>query len=162
MGQFFKTGQDRAQNWVAASFLSVLRYLCMLLSLFLPAWYVAAVNFHPEMIPARLAWSISEAKTDVPFSTIFEVLIMLLAFEAVQEACLLAAGGHRPDGLHPRRAGGGLGGGGGLHRLPGGPHRGGHRPIAGYTVPSQEFAAALRIWRFGLAIAASLGGPFRG
>ncbi len=32
--------------------------------------------------------------------------------------------------------------------------------IAGYTVPSQEFAAALRIWRFGLAIAASLGGLF--
>ena len=46
----------------------------MLLSLFLPAWYVAAVNFHPEMIPARLAWSISEAKTDVPFSTIFEAV----------------------------------------------------------------------------------------
>ena len=32
-------------------FCPVLRYLCMLLSLFLPAWYVAAVNFHPEMIP---------------------------------------------------------------------------------------------------------------
>ena len=30
--------------------------------------------------------------------------------------------------------------------------------IAGYTVPSQEFSAALRIWRFGLAIAASIGG----
>ncbi len=30
VGQFFKTGQDRAQNWVAASCLSVLRYLCML------------------------------------------------------------------------------------------------------------------------------------
>ena len=32
--------------------------------------------------------------------------------------------------------------------------------IAGYTVPSQEFSAALRIWRFGLAIAASIGGLF--
>lgn len=92
VGQFFKTGQDRSQNWVAASFLSILRYLCMLGSLFLPAFYVASVNFHPEMIPARLAWSISEAKTDVPFSTVFEVLIMLLAFEAVQEAGLRLPG----------------------------------------------------------------------
>lgn len=47
VGQFFKTGQDRSQNWVAASFLSILRYLCMLGSLFLPAFYVASVNFHP-------------------------------------------------------------------------------------------------------------------
>lgn len=92
IGQFFRTGQDRSQNWLAASTLSVLRYLCMLCSLFLPAWYVAAVNFHPEMIPARLAWSISEAKLNVPFSTLFEVLIMLLAFEAVQEAGLRLPG----------------------------------------------------------------------
>ena len=32
--------------------------------------------------------------------------------------------------------------------------------IAGYTVPSQEFSAALRIWRFLLVIGASLGGLF--
>ena len=32
--------------------------------------------------------------------------------------------------------------------------------IAGYTVPSQEFSAPLRMWRFGLAIAASIGGLF--
>lgn len=158
VGQFFKTGQDRAQNWVAASFLSVLRYLCMLLSLFLPAWYVAAVNFHPEMIPARLAWSISEAKTDVPFSTIFEVLIMLLAFEAVQEAGLRLPGA---IGQTASILGGLVVGSAAVEAsivspvvlivvaIAG---------IAGYTVPSQEFAAALRIWRFGLAIAASLGG----
>ena len=160
VGQFFKTGQDRAQNWVAASFLSVLRYLCMLLSLFLPAWYVAAVNFHPEMIPARLAWSISEAKTDVPFSTIFEVLIMLLAFEAVQEAGLRLPGA---IGQTASILGGLVVGSAAVEAsivspvvlivvaIAG---------IAGYTVPSQEFAAALRIWRFGLAIAASLGGLF--
>ena len=112
-GPVLQTGQDRAQNWVAASFLSVLRYLCMLLSLFLPAWYVAAVNFSPGDDPRRLAWSISEAKTDVPFSTIFEVLIMLLAFEAVQEAASGCRGPSAQTGpSDPRRPGGGLGSGG--------------------------------------------------
>ena len=160
LGQFFKTGQDRSQNWVAASFLSVLRYLCMLGSLFLPALYVAAVNFHPEMIPARLAWSISEAKTDVPFSTVFEVLIMLLAFEAVQEAGLRLPG---PIGQTASILGGLVVGSAAVEAsivspvvlivvaIAG---------IAGYTVPSQEFSAALRIWRFGLAIAAAIGGLF--
>ena len=32
--------------------------------------------------------------------------------------------------------------------------------IAGYTMPSQELAGALRIWRFVLAVLASLGGMF--
>ena len=155
VGQFFKTGQDRSQNWVAASFLSILRYLCMLGSLFLPAFYVAAVNFHPEMIPA-----ISEAKTDVPFSTVFEVLIMLLALEAVQEAGLRLPG---PIGQTASILGGLVVGSAAVEAsivspvvlivvaIAG---------IAGYTVPSQEFSAALRIWRFGLAIAASIGGLF--
>ena len=160
VGQFFRTGQDRSQNWVAASFLSILRYLCMLGSLFLPAWYVAAVNFHPERIPARLAWSISEAKTNVPFSTVFEVLIMLLAFEAVQEAGLRLPG---PIGQTASILGGLVVGSAAVDASIVSPvvlivvAMAG---IAGYTVPSQELSAALRIWRFGLAIAASIGGLF--
>ena len=160
VGQFFKTGQDRSQNWVAASCLSVLRYVCMLVSLFLPAGYVAAVNFHPEMIPARLAWSIAEAKVDVPFSTVFEVLILLLAFEIVQEAGLRLPG---PIGQTVSILGGLVVGTAAVEAKIVSPVvlivvavAG----IAGYTVPSQEFSSALRIWRFGLAIAASLGGLF--
>jgi len=158
--QFLRAGQDRAQNWIAASFLSVLRYTCMLLSLFLPAVYVAAVNFHPEMLPARLAWSISEAKTDVPFSSVFEVLILLLAFEVLQEAGLRLPG---PIGQTVSILGGLVVGSAAVEArivspvvlivvaLAG---------IAGYTTPSQPFAAALRLWRLVLAVAGSLGGLF--
>lgn len=160
VGLFFQTGQDRAQNWLAASLLSVLRYVCLFVSLFLPAGYVAAVDFHPEMLPARLAWSISEAKANVPFSTVFEVLILLLAFEIVQEAGLRLPG---PLGQTVSILGGLVVGTAAVEAsivspvvlivvaLAG---------IAGYTVPNQEFSAALRIWRFLLAIAASLGGLF--
>lgn len=160
VGQFLRTGQDRAQNWLAASALSVLRYACMLLSLFLPAVYVAAVNFHPEMLPARLARSISEAKADVPFSSVFEVLILLLAFEVLQEAGLRLPG---PIGQTVSILGGLVVGSAAVEArivspvvlivvaLAG---------IAGYTMPSQPFAAALRLWRFLLALAGSLGGLF--
>jgi len=160
VGQFFTTGQDRSQNWIAASCLSILRYFCMLGSLFLPAVYVAAVNFHPEMLPARLAWSISEAKANVPFSTVFEVIIMLLAFEVIQEAGLRLPG---PIGQTVSILGGLVVGSAAVEAqivspvvlivvaIAG---------IAGYTVPNQEFSTALRLWRFLFAIAASLGGLF--
>ena len=158
LGQFFKTGQDKSENWMVASSLSVLRYVCMLITLFLPSLYIAAVNFHPEMIPLKLALSINTAKANVPFTTVFEVLIMLLAFEVVQEAGLRlpSAVGQTVSIL------GGLVVGSAaveakivspavliVVAIAG---------IAGYTMPSQDFSGALRIWRFLLAIAASIAG----
>ena len=86
--QFFKTGQDRAFHWMAASALNVIRWFCAFVTILVPGLYIALVTFHPEAIPVKLALSIVAAKQEVPFSTVFEVLIMLLAFEVLQEAGL--------------------------------------------------------------------------
>ncbi len=160
VGQFFKTGQDKSENWMVASCLSVLRYVCMLITLFLPSLYIAAVTFHPEMIPLKLALSINAAKTDVPFTTVFEVLIMLLAFEVLQEAGL-----RLPSAIGQTVSilGGLVVGTAAVEAKIVSPAvlivvaiAG----IAGYTMPSQDFAAALRIWRFLLSVAASIAGCF--
>lgn len=160
IGQFFKTPQDRSSNWMAASSLMVLRYLCMLTTLLLPAIYIAAVLFHPEMLPTKLALSIIAAKQDVPFTTVFEVLIMLVAFELVQEAGLRLP---QSIGQTVSILGGLVVGSAAVEArivspavlivvaLAG---------IAGYTMPSQDFSAALRIWRFALAALASVAGLF--
>lgn len=126
MDQFFRTSQDRAFNWMTASMLLLLRYFCMAATLLIPGLYIALVTFHPEAIPVKLALSIVAAKQEVPFSTVFEVLIMLVAFEVLQEAGLKAALAYRSYCVHPGRPGGGQRRGGGPHRLSGGAHRGGH------------------------------------
>ena len=92
LDQFFKTGQDKAFHWMVASALNLIRYFCALVTLLLPGLYIAMVTFHPEAIPPKLAVSIVAAKQQVPFSTIFEVLIMLLSFEVLQEAGLRLPG----------------------------------------------------------------------
>jgi spore germination protein KA len=160
VGQFFKTGQDKSSNWMLASALTILRYLCMFVTLLLPGFYVAAVTFHPEMIPTRLALSIAAAKQDVPFSTVFEVLIMLVAFEILQEAGLRlpAAIGQTISIL-----GGLVVGSAAVEAKIVSPAVlivVATAGIAGYTMPSQDFAGALRIWRFLLAVAASVAGLF--
>lgn len=157
LDNFFRTGQDRSTSWAVASVLNALRYFCMLITLFLPGLYAAAVLFHPELIPVKLALSIIEAKADVPFSTLAEVLVMLLAFEVLQEAGLRlpASVGQTVSIL------GGLVVGSAavearlvspavlvVVAIAG---------IAGYTAPSQDFAGALRLWRFLLSV---LGGLF--
>jgi len=160
LGQFLKANEDRSKNWMEASFLRVLRYFCMLLALFLPALYVAAVNFHPEMLPASLAWSIVEAKLDVPFSTVFEVLILLLSFELVQEAGLRLP---PAIGTTVSILGGLVVGSAAVEAKIVSPAVlivVASAGIAGYTMPSQEFSGALRLWRLTLVVAAALAGLF--
>lgn len=156
--QFFVTGQDKSGNWVMASALMVLRYTCMLITLFLPGLYIAAVMFHPEMIPLKLAQSINAAKANVPFTTVFEVLIMLLAFEVLQEAGLRLPA---PIGQTVSILGGLVVGSAAVEAKIVSPAVlivVAAAGIAGYTMPSQDFSGALRIWRFLLAISASIAG----
>lgn len=160
MEQFFRTGQDKSQNWMVATALAILRYLCMGITLLLPALYIAIVTFHPEAIPVKLALSIASAKQEVPFSTIFEVLIMLIAFEVLQEAGLRLPA---PIGATVSILGGLVVGNAAVEAhivspavlivvaIAG---------IAGYTMPSQDFSGALRLWRFLLAVVSSIAGMF--
>lgn len=158
--QFFKTGQDRAFHWMAASALNVIRWLCAYVTILVPGLYIALVTFHPEAIPVKLALSIVSAKQEVPFSTVFEVLIMLLAFEVLQEAGLRLPS---PIGATVSILGGLVVGNAAVEAHIVSPAvliAVAIAGVAGYAMPSQDFAAALRLWRFLLAILASAAGLF--
>ena len=160
LDQFFKTGQDKAFHWMVASALNLIRYFCALVTLLLPGLYIAMVTFHPEAIPPKLAVSIVAAKQQVPFSTIFEVLIMLLSFEVLQEAGLRLPG---PIGSTVSILGGLVVGNAAVEAHIVSPAvliAVAIAGVAGYTQPSQDFAGALRLWRVLLGVPASLGGPF--
>ena len=158
LDSFFRTGQDASSGWAVASMLSVLRYLCALITLLLPGLYVAAVLFHPELIPAKLTLSIIAAKANVPFGTLTEVLIMLFAFEVLQEAGL-----RLPSSIGQTVSilGGLVVGSAAVEAKLVSPAvlvAVAIAGIAGYTAPSQDFAGAVRIWRFLLTVAAGIFG----
>ena len=160
LGNFLQAPQDKSTSWLLATALTLLRYGCMLLTLFLPALYVAMVTFHQEMIPTRLALSIIAAKQDVPFRSAFEALVLLLAFEILQEAGLRLP---QSIGQTVSIIGGLVVGSAAVEAKIVSPAvlivvaiAG----IAGYTMPSQELAGALRLWRFLLAVLASIAGLF--
>ena len=158
--QFFKTGQDRAFHWMTASALNLIRWFCAVITVLVPGLYIALVTFHPEAIPVKLALSIAAAKQEVPFSTVFEVLIMLLAFEVLQEAGLRLPS---PIGATVSILGRLVVGNAAVEAHIVSPAvliAVAIAGVAGYTMPSQDFASALRLWRFLLAIAVSIGGLF--
>lgn len=88
LAEFMKVTGDSSNHFLVVSFLSVLRWTALFISVLLPALYVAIAIYHQEMIPTKLLLSVIEAKQDVPFSTALEILGMLLSFELLQEAGL--------------------------------------------------------------------------
>lgn len=158
VGLFLAAEQDRTDNWMVSRALTVLRYGAMLLSLFLPAIYVAAVLFHPEMVPLALAEAIIRAKAEVPFGTLFEAVMLLLAFEVIQEAGLRLPGNL---GQTVSILGGLVVGSAAVEAKIISPAvlivvavAG----VAGYTIPAQDFAGGMRLWRLVLTLAAGVDG----
>lgn len=81
-----ETAEDYYLRWPLGVFARLLRYLALFLTLLIPAVYIAATNFHQEMIPTELLLSIAAARERVPFTAITELLVMELAFELIREA----------------------------------------------------------------------------
>ena len=77
---------DTFMRWQYATFLRVIRIVGIAVSLFLPAFYAALTLHHTHLIPLSLLLSIAETRADVPFSILFEVLLMEFCFYLINEA----------------------------------------------------------------------------
>ena len=127
LAAFMRVPEDSADHFLVASMLTLLRWAALVLSLCLPAAFVAISMYHQEMLPVKLLLSMTAAKQYVPFGVATEVIAMLLSFELLQEAGLRLPDPRWADGLHHRRAHRRPVRGGGEGRLA----RRGHRGRAG-------------------------------
>lgn len=158
LGSFLRVTEDYASHWLVASSITALRYLALVISLMLPAVYVSIAMYHQEMIPLHLLESVIRSKQNVPFSTAVEILAMLVAFELLQEAGLRLPD---PIGQTVSIIGALIVGQSAVEASV-------ISPIAvivvalagicGYTQPSQDLGAALRLCRFLLVLGAILAG----
>ncbi|MGM9523353.1 MAG: spore germination protein, partial [Faecousia sp.] len=115
---------------------------------------------HPEMLPTPLLASIIESKQSVPFPTVFEVLGLLVAFELLQEASVSLP---QSIGQSLSIIGGIVVGSAAVEAKilsPAALIIVATAGICGFAMPGRGFADALRLWRFLLAVLASLGGLF--
>ncbi len=157
-GQFFRVPEDEAQHTVVASILTLLRYGALILSLLLPAFYVAVAMYHQEMLPVKLMQAIITAKQSVPFPTAMETIAMLLAVELLQEAGLRLP---NPVGETVSIIGALLVGQAAIDAKLVSPVVVivvSLATIAGYTAPSQDMGSALRVCRMLLVLSAVAAG----
>lgn len=78
--------EDRNINFTFANLLKVIRLIACIISVLLPGIYIAVTNFHEELIPTELLFSIISSRQAVPLSIELEIILMELAFELIHEA----------------------------------------------------------------------------
>lgn len=88
----FQTSDDYYRHFAIVSFLRLIRYLGAFLAVSLPGIYLAAVNFHTQLLPTNLLFSLAEAREGVPFPALVEMLLLELSFELLREAGLRMPG----------------------------------------------------------------------
>lgn len=86
--EYFKSNEDDYLNFYYATIGKIIRMLSFIITITLPAFYVAILTYHQEMIPSSLLMSLSAAREGIPFPTIVETMGLLFVFEILREAGL--------------------------------------------------------------------------
>lgn len=85
---FFKSMDDHVELATIGKFLIFIRYIALMISLFLPALYVAVISYSPEILKVQFALLIAGSRLAVPFPSYIEIIFMMLMVEFLCEASI--------------------------------------------------------------------------
>lgn len=82
----FQTSEDYYMNFYYTSFVRILRILGYFFSITVPAFYLAIIAFHQELLPTPLFINIALERQTVPLPTTLEMIVLLTVFDILKEA----------------------------------------------------------------------------
>ncbi len=83
---FYQSPDDYNSRWIAGTFLRVIRLMSFLIAIGLPAFYIAVVGFHFEVIPDNLVLPVKSSINNIAYPPIVEALVMVVIIELIREA----------------------------------------------------------------------------
>ncbi|TDG00805.1 spore germination protein [Paenibacillus piri] len=86
LGLLLKTPEDLHFNYISASFGRILRIFSLVISIYLPSFFVALTGFHQDQIPFPLLATIVMTRLGIPLSSPMEMFLILILLETFKEA----------------------------------------------------------------------------
>ena len=77
---------DNYSKSININFLKILRFFCLIYTIFAPAFYIALINYNIETIPLSLMINIAMQRDGVPFPSYIECIIMLILCGILKES----------------------------------------------------------------------------
>ncbi|MEK5332875.1 spore germination protein [Lysinibacillus sp. FSL W8-0992] len=157
---FYQSPDDYNGRVLVGSFYRIVRLMSFLAAVFLPAFYIAIISFHFEVLPLELSNQVKSDVNEIPYRPLIEALILEIIMELIRESSIRL----------PQSVGQTIGIVGGLVI--------GHAivsaglvsnlmvivvaltAISSYVVPSVELNTSIRMLRFPFMLLASLFGFF--
>lgn len=84
----FRTVDDACSKPYFLILMRCIRYLAFFFAVMFPGFYVAAANFHPEMLTLKLLLNLTASERSTPYSLFIEMLIITLLLELMKEAAV--------------------------------------------------------------------------
>ncbi len=88
LASFLQSPDDYYNRWTNGTVVRIIRIAAIILSLILPAFYVAVTTFHTGLIPTKLAYTIAASREGVPFAAYVEALLMEVSLAFLVEAII--------------------------------------------------------------------------
>ncbi len=92
LSNLLNTPEDVYLRPIYGSITRIIRYIGVILSVFLPGLYVAVIMYHPELISLDLVNTIAQARRMVTLPIYLEILFMLFIFQMVRESGMRVPG----------------------------------------------------------------------
>ena len=160
IGSLMQSSEDYYTRWPEATFVRILRLLAVTICLLAPSMYIASTAYHPGLLPSKLTYYLAASRMNVPFPAVVESFIMELVLELLRESGTRMSG---PIGTTVGIVGGLIIGQAAVEA-------GIVSPlmiiivalttISSFAIPSYEFAAGVRVWRFILIFMSSILGLY--
>ncbi len=85
---FFHSTEDLYQKSINTTYTRLIRIAALLITLLVPAIYIAITTFNQEAIPESLIVNFAAQRSGVPFPALIEAILMIITFEILRETNL--------------------------------------------------------------------------
>jgi spore germination protein KA len=85
---FYQSPDDYNGRVLVGTFYRIVRLMSFLAAVFLPAFYIAIISFHFEVLPLELSNQVKHDVNEIPYRPLIEALILEIIMELIRESSI--------------------------------------------------------------------------